>query len=204
VRGSARRNTYHHGDLRAALIDAAVELIAENGVRGFSLAEASRRLGVAASAPYRHFADRDELLVAAGIKACEVLVATVAAHSTGTRSPQDRLTAAAEGYVRFAADHRPLFETVFTAGLDRADHPDLEAAAQPVKQAFLLAALDLSDEDPGLAETLATAVATTAHGHAAMLHLGAFGRGETARAEALIRVSRTTHALIAGRAALTH
>jgi AcrR family transcriptional regulator len=55
---------YHHGDLRAALTDTAIELIGERGVREFSLAEASRRLGVAVSAPYAHFADRDDLLAA--------------------------------------------------------------------------------------------------------------------------------------------
>ncbi|MFD0468381.1 hypothetical protein ACFQ0B_08775 [Nonomuraea thailandensis] len=48
---TTRRDSYHHGDLRAALIDTAMELIAEQGVQGFSLAEASRRLGVAVSAP---------------------------------------------------------------------------------------------------------------------------------------------------------
>jgi hypothetical protein len=55
---------YHHGDLRAALIDTAVDLIGERGVRHFSLAEASRRLGVAVSAPCAHFSDRDDLLAA--------------------------------------------------------------------------------------------------------------------------------------------
>ena len=57
----ARNGRYHHGDLRAALIGTAIEIIAERGVRGFSVAEASRRLGVAVSAPYAHFADRDGL-----------------------------------------------------------------------------------------------------------------------------------------------
>src|SRR5260370_37991384 len=64
-----RDGRYHHGDLRAALIDTAVEIIGERGVRGFSLAEASRRLGVASSAPYAHFADRDEFLAAVAVHA---------------------------------------------------------------------------------------------------------------------------------------
>ena len=63
------RRSYHHGDLRGALIDTAVELVAEHGARSFSLAEASRRLGVAVSAPYAHFADRDELLAAVAVRA---------------------------------------------------------------------------------------------------------------------------------------
>ncbi|HEX4291130.1 MAG TPA: helix-turn-helix domain-containing protein, partial [Trebonia sp.] len=58
----AKGSRYHHGDLRPALVDAAIDVIAERGVRDFSMAEASRRLGVTTAAPYRHFADRDELL----------------------------------------------------------------------------------------------------------------------------------------------
>ena len=57
----AKEGRYHHGDLRSALVDAAIDVIAERGVRDFSMAEASRRLGVTTAAPYRHFADRDEL-----------------------------------------------------------------------------------------------------------------------------------------------
>src|SRR3954471_13040068 len=60
-----RRATYHHGDLRAALVTAALELVAENGVAGLSVAEAARRAGVSSAAPYRHFASRSALLSAA-------------------------------------------------------------------------------------------------------------------------------------------
>ena len=69
---------YHHGDLRAALIETAVDVIGERGVRGFSMAEASRPLGVAVSAPYAHFADRDDLLAAVAI-AVTLLVAAIQA-----------------------------------------------------------------------------------------------------------------------------
>jgi AcrR family transcriptional regulator len=202
MRRSAKRDRYHHGDLRAALIDTAVELIAERGVQGFSLAEASRRLGVAVSAPYRHFGDRDELLVAAGVRACELLVATVKAESASAETPTERLTAAARGYVRFAAEHRAMFETVFGANLDRARHAELDEASRPVKDAFQAAALALSDGDPAAAEALAVAVATTAHGHAVMLHLGAFGRHAGAVEDAVARAGNATLALIMGRAAL--
>ena len=63
---------YHHGDLRTALVDTAIELIDERGVRQFSLAEASRRLGVAVSAPYAHFGSRDDLLAAVAVRGYEV------------------------------------------------------------------------------------------------------------------------------------
>ena len=70
---SARRGRYHHGDLREALIETAIEVLGERGAGAFSMAEASRRLGVAVSAPYRHFADRDALLAAVALRAASLL-----------------------------------------------------------------------------------------------------------------------------------
>ncbi|MEV4179369.1 TetR/AcrR family transcriptional regulator [Nonomuraea sp. NPDC049709] len=180
-------------------MDTAMELIAEQGVQGFSLAEA-RRLGVAVSAPYRHFADRDELLLAVGTRVGELLVTAVMAERGGD-SPEDRLVAVARGYVRFAAKHRTLFEAVFGT-LSPIAEPELERAAQPVKEAFRTAAMALSGGDPVAAEALGTAVAATAHGLAGLLHLGMFGEGERAVDMAVQRATGATRALVAGRAAL--
>ena len=80
-RRSVPGGRYHHGDLKAALVDGAVELIAERGVRGFSLAELSRRLGVTVAAPYRHFADRDELLAAVAVRALHAFADALASGS---------------------------------------------------------------------------------------------------------------------------
>src|SRR5438067_12036294 len=108
--GPGKGRPYHHGDLRAALIGAAVELIGERGVRNFSLAEASRRLGVAVSAPYAHFADREELLAAVAVHAYEVFDAEVLPVAGRVPDPAERLAALARGYVRFAGEHKPLVE----------------------------------------------------------------------------------------------
>jgi len=67
------RATYHHGDLRNSLIRAALTLVAERGVEGFSLREAARTVGVSASACYRHFADREELLAAVAHEGLDTL-----------------------------------------------------------------------------------------------------------------------------------
>ena len=56
------RTSYHHGNLRQALVEATVQLIEDKGPQAFTLAEAARLAGVSAAAPYRHFAGRDELL----------------------------------------------------------------------------------------------------------------------------------------------
>jgi AcrR family transcriptional regulator len=187
----AKAGPYHHGDLRAALIDAAVELVAERGVRGFSLAEASRRLGVAASAPYAHFADRDTLLAAVAVHAYERFRDELEPELD--RAPADRLAAIARAYVRFAGKQRPLFEVLYEGGIDKARHPEVAAAAQPLEDAFLDCVRALSG-----GEDLATAVEATAHGHAMLLLDGRFGVGEAAAELASERAARATLALVRG------
>ena len=61
---TAAKEKYHHGDLRAALLEAALAVISEIGPQGLSIREVARRAGVSHAAPYRHFADRDELILA--------------------------------------------------------------------------------------------------------------------------------------------
>lgn len=190
---------YHHGDLRAALIDTAIELVAERGIAGFTLAEASRRLGVTVGAPYRHFADRETLLAAAAVKAADALSAVLAAETAGAESPADRLAAAARAYVRFAADQRPLFETLFAAGLDKGRLPDLVEAARPIEHAFGEPAAALCDGDEQATEDLALAVVAIAHGHATLLIDGALGRAGATAESAATRAADTTRAYLAGR-----
>ena len=166
---SGKGGRYHHGDLRAALIDTAVELIGERGVRGFSLAEASRRLGVAVSAPYAHFADRDDLLAAVAVRAYEMFTGAVLPEMGKYADPASRLAALARGYVRLAAYHRPLFEVLYEAGLDKVSHPEIEVAEQPLNDAFLDTVRALADGDEARAEDLATAMEATARGYAMLL-----------------------------------
>src|ERR1700691_5841341 len=100
----AKGGRYHHGDLRSALVEAAIGVIAERGVRGFSMAEASRRLGVTTAAPYRHFADRDALLAAVAPRALTVFAAMLsaaadaAAEADAVDTPAQRLAAMAGAY----------------------------------------------------------------------------------------------------------
>jgi AcrR family transcriptional regulator len=215
---AGKAGRYHHGDLRAALIDTAIELIGERGVRGFSLAEASRRLGVAVSAPYAHFADRDDLLAAVAVHASQVFYGELVAETDQVPEPAARLAAITRAYVRFAATRRPLFEVLFGAGLDKAGHPEIEAAEKPITDAFLASVGALSDgaladgtppdgagsdRSGGSAgvpsEDLATAVEATAHGHAMLLLDGDFGAGPEAVELAAERAGRATLALVAGR-----
>jgi AcrR family transcriptional regulator len=190
---------YHHGDLRAALIDTAVELIGERGVRGFSLAEASRRLGVAVSAPYAHFADRDDLLAAVAVRAFELCRAALVPETEEFSEPTDRLAAMARGYVHFAADHRPLFEMLYESGLDKARHPEIEAAQRPLEEAFLACVRALSGGDDALSEDLATAIEAAAYGHAMLLLDSGPGQDQKAIELAAERTARAALALVEGR-----
>src|SRR4051794_35016050 len=123
------RRAYHHGDLRAALVDATLVLVAENGISRFSVAEAARRSGVSISAPYRHFADRDALLAAAAVRGYEELLERFRSATSDLAAPAERAAAVSAAYVRFAAERRPLFELLFGAGLGKHRYPQLEAAA---------------------------------------------------------------------------
>jgi AcrR family transcriptional regulator len=196
---SGKGGRYHHGDLRAALIDTAVELIGERGVREFSLAEASRRLGVAVSAPYAHFADRDDLLAAVAVRAFEIFTGALLPEMAKFADPAERLAGMARGYVRFAAYHRPLFEVLYEAGLDKVRHPEIEIAEQPLDDAFLDTVRALADGDETRAEDLATAMEATARGYAMLLLDDGPDPNSEAVELAAERTARAVLALIEGR-----
>lgn len=197
----AKGDRYHHGDLRSALVDAAIGLIAERGVRGFSLAEASRRLGVTTAAPYRHFSDRDELLAAVAVRALSVFAAMLGSAADAADTPAQRLAAMAGAYVRFAAEQRPLFDTIYSSGLDKSRYPELQRAWEPV-DALLTVVLEVCDGDTAAADALADAVEATAHGHAMLLIDGEYGESPDAINAAVAKTIASVRALIAGRRAL--
>jgi AcrR family transcriptional regulator len=200
---NAHAKPYHHGDLKAALIDSAVDLIVERGVRRFSLAELSRRLGVTVAAPYRHFANRDELLAAVAVRALRAFGEALAAQSPESDPPEQRLAAMAGGYVRFAAEQPALFGVVFSIGLDKKRrYPELRQAYEDVEGMLGACVADLCPGDPDAAEQLAEAIEATAHGYAALLtdQPGTPELGDVDRAAE--QAASATRALIQGRAAL--
>jgi AcrR family transcriptional regulator len=94
--------SYHHGDLRRALLDAALALIAEAGPRGFTLREVARRAGVSHNAPYRHFRDKDELVAAVAIEGFDKLTRKMQRAAARGATPVERFHQAGLGYVEFA------------------------------------------------------------------------------------------------------
>jgi AcrR family transcriptional regulator len=123
-----RRQTYHHGDLKRALTSAALSLVAEKGPKGFTLTEAARRAGVSAAAPYRHFADKAELLAAVAEQGFRDLHADLAAAADRTSDPRERVIELGRGYVRWAVAHPDHYQVMFGAGPLKEEQSDLAAA----------------------------------------------------------------------------
>src|SRR3984957_3655871 len=198
----AKGGHYHHGDLRSALVDAAIGVIAERGVRDFSMAEASRRLGVTTAAPYRHFADRDELLAAVAARGLTVFAAMLSGAADAAETPDQRRAAMAGAYVRFAAQQRPLFDTLFNSGLDKSRHPELQRAWEPVDALLTTVPLEVCDGDSDAAEALSDAIEASAHGYAMLLTDGEYGQGPDVVGATADRALAAARALSAGRRAL--
>lgn len=125
--------TYHHGDLRAALLDAALALLAEG--QEPSLRAVARRAGVSPMAPYRHYADREALLAAVAVRGIEGLKVALEAADTAA-PPGQALVAQAVAYVRYACDHPVLFRLMFGPTRPSAEH-GVCGAAQGVKDVLL-------------------------------------------------------------------
>jgi AcrR family transcriptional regulator len=129
----AGRDSYHHGDLKRALTSAALSLVAEKGPKGFTLTEAARRAGVSAAAPYRHFADKAELLATVAENGFRDLHADLAAAADAASDPKARVIELGRAYVRWAVAHPDHYRVMFGSEISKADHPALAIAAD---QAF--------------------------------------------------------------------
>ena len=175
----SRPSGHHHGDLRNALEQAALALVAERGAHGFSLAEASRRAGVSVAAPYKHFTDKDTLLAELARKGYEQQYERFAAAMADHQDPVEQLAAFAAAYVQFTADHKALFEITFSAGLKKQLHPRLAQAGDRVLELLREPAAHLAATTAEQDEIIRT-VGASAHGFAAFLAEGVFGEPTTA------------------------
>lgn len=159
-------SSYHHGDLRAACLRAARELLEEDGSAGLSLRAVARRAGVSATAPYRHYADRDALVSAVAAEGYRELVESLATAHPDPRTP-DELASVAVAYVRFALDRPAMFRVMFAEPCDpnSAERVAATAAISGYVRGIVQAAFPGTDPD-----ALATAVWALVHG-LAFLHL---------------------------------
>lgn len=118
-----RRKTYHHGDLRKVLLDTAREEISARGAQSLSMASLARRAGVAQSAPYRHFTDREDLLAAVATDGFEQFTETLLeAASSGDKAEAMKRMAGA--YLVFGEKNVELYRLMFASGLVPGSAPD--------------------------------------------------------------------------------
>jgi AcrR family transcriptional regulator len=184
-----RRGSYHHGNLREALIDAALALVEERGNPEFTLREVARRVGVTHAAPQRHFEDRAALVAAVAEQGFVALRAHVerVARATNARDPAERLHALGVAYVQFAVRNPAHFRMMFSAELvDKSRHPSLQAASRRIHD-FLVQCIEEGQRQGSLVEgdplELAFAAWSLVHGCAVLL---IDGRGMGARPADLI------------------
>src|SRR6266481_6052246 len=116
--GPGGRRGYHHGNLREALIQAALDLIAKKGPAGFTFADAARSAGVSAAAPYRHFRDRDALIADVARRGFELFAAHLEhAWNDGRPEPYAAFENVGRAYLAFARDAPAYYSAMFETGL---------------------------------------------------------------------------------------
>ncbi|MFJ4002520.1 TetR/AcrR family transcriptional regulator [Streptomyces sp. NPDC090023] len=159
-------SSYHHGDLRAACLRAARELLEEDGSAGLSLRAVARRAGVSATAPYRHYADRDALVSAVAAEGYRELAEYLAAAHPEPRTP-DELASVAVAYVRFALDRPAMFRVMFAEPCDPNSEERVAATAAISEYVRGIVRAVFPGADP---DALSTTVWALVHG-LAFLHL---------------------------------
>jgi AcrR family transcriptional regulator len=172
---------YHHGNLKEALVRAALELIAQKGPAGFTFAEAARWAGVSPAAPYRHFRDRDELLASVAQRGFEQFAAALArAWDDGRPHPFKAFERFGKAYLEFARTEPALYSAMFEAGIPLETNPELREAGERAFAVLrtaterLVATLPSQNRPPVL--MMALHIWALSHGIASL-----FGRGDAGR-----------------------
>lgn len=177
----SKERGYHHGNLKEALLRAALDLIAKKGPAGFTFAEAARWAGVSPAAPYRHFRDREELLANVALRGFQQFEAILArAWDDGRPDLFTALERLGKAYLAFARTEPAYYSAMFEAGVPPDISPELREAGDRAFAVLrgaaerLCALVPHATRPPAL--MLALHIWALAHGVASL-----FGRGDAAR-----------------------
>jgi AcrR family transcriptional regulator len=133
MKSPARAKSYHHGDLRNALLDAARVLLEKKGLGALSLREVARKAGVSHAAPYRHFPNHEALLVELATEGFSELCTGVATAAAAPGLESDRISNIGAAYMRFVAKRPALARLMFGPQLpNRLEYPALASAADSI------------------------------------------------------------------------
>jgi AcrR family transcriptional regulator len=202
-----KRDGYHHGNLRRALLNAGLELLAERGVAAFTLREVARRAGVSHAAPSHHFGDRGGLVRAIVAESFTLLGSALAeAASAAGDDPIDRIAAMGLAYVDFALDNPERYRLMFRTELSQAgtsEAPtDADAASGGAFATVMAAVQDASDQgllrDGVDAGAAAVAGWASVHGLASLILEGAIGIRPDQRERARQVASAVVELVMAG------
>jgi len=131
VRQEAAPKSYHHGNLRAELLDTAVEQLENLGVDALSLRALARGIGVSQTAPYRHFSDKGDLLAAMATVGYRRLLSSLREAATATGDcPREQLKALAHAYVACAGQYPQMFKLMFGPAVHPDSQPELREASR--------------------------------------------------------------------------
>ncbi|MCB1342323.1 MAG: TetR/AcrR family transcriptional regulator [Pseudooceanicola sp.] len=140
---------YHHGNLRQALVDAALDLIREKGPTGFTLSEAAKQAGVTPAAVYRHFEGREDLIAEAARQGYEIFADLMQyAYDKGQPSALAAFEATGRAYLAFARRYPGHYIAMFESGISVNRNPDLAAVARRAWTVLEKSAGDLSRHIP--------------------------------------------------------
>ena len=140
-----KKAAYHHGDLRQTLVDAALRIARDRGVRAITLAAAAKLAGVSAAAPYRHFADKEALLAAAA-EACFVVFHTALNTArTSSTNAVEGFYLQGEAYLDFAKQHPERLDLMFAMHFDFGAYAELLLASGRAHDELTAAVRGLAD-----------------------------------------------------------
>ena len=179
--GRSGQRGYHHGNLKEALLRAALELIAKKGPAGFTFAEAARWAGVSPAAPYRHFRDRDELLSNIALRGFQQFETALAkAWNDGRPDPMTAFDRLGKAYLAFARNEPAYYSAMFEAGIPLDTNPELRESGDKAFAVLRSAAEALTAHMPRdsrpPAMMMSLHIWSMAHGIASLFARGDAGR----------------------------